>query len=123
MTHTKYLSALVAALILTGATGVRAAGEATGTTPGQSGTAGETRGGAVGEAANDTWLTTKVKSALLADPATSGLDVQVQTQNGVVQLSGFVGSEAEQRRAEDIAQRIDGVKKVKNDLRLKAEQR
>lgn len=118
------LFTLFAAAILAGSTTVRAAGEGTGTTTGEPmGTTGETRGGAVGEATSDTWLTTKVKSALLADQATSGLDIQVETQNGVVQLSGFVGSEAEKRRAEDIAHGIDGGKQVKNDLRLKADQR
>jgi hyperosmotically inducible protein len=109
------LFTLTAAAIVASSTTVWAAGEGTGTT-------GETRGG-VGEAASDTWLTTKVKSALLADQATSGLDIQVETQNGVVQLSGFVGSETEKQRAETVAQGIEGVKQVKNDLRLKADQR
>jgi hyperosmotically inducible protein len=124
MIQRNHLFTLLAAAILTSSAGAWAAGERSGTTKGEAtGTTGETRDGTMGEAANDTWLTTKVKSALLADQATSGLDVQVETENGVVQLSGFVSSETEKQRAEEVARSIKGVKQVKNDLRLKGDQR
>ncbi len=41
-----------------------------------------------GEAVSDTWITTKVKSALLAGDATPGMDIEVETKDGVVSLSG-----------------------------------
>ena len=47
-----------------------------------------------GEAMSDTWITTKVKSALLAGDSTPGMQVEVETNNGVVSLSGTVATEA-----------------------------
>lgn len=61
---------------------------------------------------NDTWITTKVKSSLLADSDVSGLDVSVETTNGVVTLSGDVDSQAQIDRAVQIASDIDGVTDV-----------
>lgn len=74
----------------------------------------ETAGGYM----SDTAITAKVKSALLADQSTSGLAIQVETNKGVVQLSGFVDSAAEKERAAEIASGVEGVKDVKNDIRV-----
>lgn len=63
---------------------------------------------------SDAWITSKVKSALLADPQVSGLDIQVETYQGVVQLSGFVDNQDQADRAEELAEHIKGVKKVEN---------
>lgn len=60
----------------------------------------------------DTWITTKVKADLLADDDTSGTDVSVETKDGVVWLSGQVGSKAEKERTITKAKAIKGVKKV-----------
>ena len=68
-----------------------------------------------GEYAGDTWITTKVKTQLLTDTDV-GLAVGVETQNGVVQLSGFVDTPQQAARAVDIAARVTGVKKVINAL-------
>ncbi len=65
---------------------------------------------------DDAWISSKVKSALLASPEVSGLDIQVETYKGVVQLSGFVASESQVQRAVDIAEGVKGVKEVKNSL-------
>ncbi len=43
-----------------------------------------------GDAVSDTWITTKVKSTLLAEDATPGMDIEVETKDGVVSLSGTV---------------------------------
>ncbi len=72
-----------------------------------------------GELIDDTAVTTKVKSRLIGDKDVSALDVRVETFKGTVQLSGFVGSEQERERAAELARSVDGVKEVKNDLRLK----
>ena len=61
---------------------------------------------------SDTWITTKVKSSLLADSAVAGLDVEVETVNGVVHLRGDVDSQAQVDRAVEIARDIDGVTNV-----------
>jgi hyperosmotically inducible periplasmic protein len=60
----------------------------------------------------DTWITTKVKSSLLANQDVSGLDLSVETVNGVVTLSGDVETQAEADRAVAVAQDIEGVTRV-----------
>lgn len=69
-----------------------------------------------GTKVDDTAITAKVKTALLADPDVKGQSVTVETVNGVVQLSGFVGSSAMAARAADIARRTDGVRQVQNKM-------
>jgi osmotically-inducible protein OsmY len=73
-----------------------------------------------GEYIDDAAITAKVKTALLRDDVVKGLDVQVETFRGSVQLSGFVDSVTQQQRAEDIARATPGVVEVVNNTRLKA---
>ncbi len=47
-------------------------------------------------------------------------NVKVETTDGVVQLSGEVANQAQSDRAEKIAKAIEGVKSVKNDLKVKS---
>ncbi|MCD9033225.1 BON domain-containing protein [Luteimonas sp. Y-2-2-4F] len=61
---------------------------------------------------NDTWITTKVKSSLLADSDVSGMDIRVVTNNGVVALSGNVETQAQADKAKQIAEEIEGVARV-----------
>ncbi|ADE14741.1 transport-associated protein [Nitrosococcus halophilus Nc 4] len=72
-----------------------------------------------GEYVDDAWITSKVKSALVADPQVSGLDIQVETYRGIVQLSGFVDTKDQSREAEDVARSIEGVRDVENRLTVK----
>lgn len=65
-----------------------------------------------GKEMSDTWITTKVKSALLADEDVSGLEIDVETHAGVVTLRGIVKQQSEIDEARRIAQNIDGVKRV-----------
>ena len=60
----------------------------------------------------DSWITTKVKSDLLATDNVLGTDIKVETKNGVVWLSGVVKCQAEHDKAISVAKGIDGVKKV-----------
>jgi hyperosmotically inducible protein len=62
--------------------------------------------------ASDTWITTKVKADLLATEDVSGLDIKVETVNGVVTLSGRVDSQAQIDKAVSVARAIKGVDKV-----------
>jgi len=64
------------------------------------------------EPVTDTWITTKVKSDLLASSNVSGTDVKVETVNGVVSLSGTVATKAEHDKAVTTAKNIKGVKSV-----------
>jgi hyperosmotically inducible protein len=73
----------------------------------------------VGQKVDDTMITSKVKTALLADPDVKGLQVNVETVGGDVQLSGFVDSADQARRAVDIAKRVDGVDEVINKMTVR----
>ncbi|HEY9277307.1 MAG TPA: BON domain-containing protein [Methylotenera sp.] len=73
-----------------------------------------------GDYIDDAVITTKVKAAILNEPALKSYEVNVETYKGVVQLSGFVSTEAEVIKAAGLASSIKGVVSVKNDLRVKA---
>jgi osmotically-inducible protein OsmY len=68
---------------------------------------------------DDSVITTKVKAAILNEPSLKSTEINVETFKGVVQLSGFVRSQADITRAVDVARDVNGVKSVKNDMRLK----
>ncbi|HJS36129.1 MAG TPA: BON domain-containing protein [Pseudoxanthomonas sp.] len=61
---------------------------------------------------NDTWITTKVKADLLATENVSGLDIKVETVNGVVTLTGAVANQAQKDKAIAVASQIKGVSSV-----------
>jgi osmotically-inducible protein OsmY len=71
------------------------------------------------EYVDDSWITTKVKSEILAEPSLKVAQVNVETYQGVVQLSGFVDSNAAMAKAVEVARAVKGVKSVKNDMRLR----
>lgn len=73
----------------------------------------------VAQYSSDAAITTKVKTAFLAEKNLKSLDVHVVTNNGIVQLSGFVVSSAQIDQAVDVALHVKGVKDVQNDLQLK----
>jgi hyperosmotically inducible protein len=60
----------------------------------------------------DTWITTKVKADLLATENVSGLDIKVETVDGVVTLSGAVANKSQKDKAVAVAKQIKGVKQV-----------
>jgi osmotically-inducible protein OsmY len=72
-----------------------------------------------GQYVDDTVITTKVKAAILEDPVTKVLQVNVETFKGVVQLSGFVESQAVASRAVELTRGVAGVTSVKNDMRIR----
>jgi len=67
---------------------------------------------------SDASITASVKTKMLADTAVSGLKIDVDTKEGVVSLSGNVSSAAEKQRAVEIARETDGVKSVKDQLKI-----
>ncbi len=97
----KLIRKLLLALLVAGLVGCAGAGQTTGVY------------------VDDSTITTKVKAKLFEDPATSGWKISVITKDGVVQLAGFVKSEQEKQRAEELARSVAGVKSVKNDLLIK----
>ena len=72
-----------------------------------------------GQAVDDTTLSAKVKSALVANPVTKARQINVATADGVVQLSGFVDSASEKSTATEVARSVAGVRSVKNELEMK----
>ena len=103
MKNLKIVSTLIAALMLTTIVGCAS-------TPRQEST---------GQYVDDTVLTANVKAAILNEPSLKVAEINVETFKGVVQLSGFVRSEANIATAMRVARQVKGVRAVKNDMRLK----
>jgi osmotically-inducible protein OsmY len=72
-----------------------------------------------GEYVDDTVVTTKVKAAIFNEPTLKSAEINVETFKGVVQLSGFVTSREAESTAVAVARKVDGVKSVKDDMRVK----
>jgi osmotically-inducible protein OsmY len=66
----------------------------------------------------DAWVTTKVKIALLTEPNVDGLDINVDTNAGRVTLHGVVSTDLEKGNAEQVARATEGVREVRNLLRV-----
>jgi hyperosmotically inducible periplasmic protein len=74
-----------------------------------------------GEFTSDAALTAKVKSAIATDVgARTAAAINIETYRGVVQLTGFVDSREQANKAEAAAKKVDGVRSVKNDVRIKS---
>jgi hyperosmotically inducible protein len=61
---------------------------------------------------SDSWITTKVKSELLADSGTKAFKVRVKTMHGVVALHGALPSQESIDQVKQIAEKVKGVKSV-----------
>lgn len=72
-----------------------------------------------GEFVDDTVITTKVKAAIFNEPSLKSAEINVETFKGIVQLSGFVSSQGAIEKAVEVARSVNGVKSVKNDMRVK----
>jgi osmotically-inducible protein OsmY len=73
-------------------------------------------GETLGEHIDDTTITTTVKAKLAAEKGATLARVQVDTDRGVVQLSGVVETAADRAKAEQIARGVGGVRSVRNNL-------
>jgi osmotically-inducible protein OsmY len=81
----------------------------------------ELQANSVREEFSDAWITSKVKSSLIYSRTLDGLNIKVETRNGVVTLDGVVANYAEKELAVEIARNIRGVKGVDADtLRVTA---
>ena len=73
----------------------------------------------VSSTASNATLTTKVKTALASDVGMKTMtNIDVDSNNGVVTLKGRVDSADAKKKAGDIAKKVDGVKSVKNELKV-----
>lgn len=73
----------------------------------------------VGNDIDDTVVTTRVKSALMADPKINSYDFKVDTHKGDVLLSGFVDSQEQLDLALQTTRAVEGVKSLQNHVALK----
>jgi osmotically-inducible protein OsmY len=103
MKNLKIVSTLIAALMLTAVVGCASTATQEST----------------GQYVDDTVITTAVKTAILKEPSLKVSEINVETFKGTVQLSGFVQSDANITTAVNLAQGVNGVKSVKNDMRMK----
>lgn len=71
-----------------------------------------------GQVVDDASIAAQVKTKLLADPLTDGLDIDVEVDRNRVQLNGFVDSDAQRDQAEKVAASVAGTMTVENNLRL-----
>lgn len=99
----KYLSTIFLAVLLVTTVGCASTSKQEGT----------------GEYVDDTVITTKVKAAIFNEPTLKTLEINVETFKGVVQLSGFVSSQASINKAIQVTRTVKGVVSVKNDMRIK----
>jgi hyperosmotically inducible periplasmic protein len=104
------LNATLAGLMAIAVAGCNKAQEATGAPPPST---------TVGTEIDDSVVTARVKSALLADPDVKSVDFNVETRKGVVQLSGFVDSQTQVDRAIATMRTVAGVKSIENNVSLK----
>ena len=72
-----------------------------------------------GEYIDDSVITAKVKTEIFNDDTLQSSEINVETFKGVVQLSGFVNSEADINRAIEVTRQVKGVTGVRNDMRVK----
>ena len=83
------------------------------------GCASTTKQEGTGEYVDDSVITTKVKAEIFQDDSLKSSEINVETFKGVVQLSGFVNSQADINRAVEVAGSVKGVTSVKNAMRVK----
>ena len=75
----------------------------------------------IGSGANDSWLWFKTRAALLTTSDLRESTINVDVVNDVVTLKGTVETAAQKTKAEQVAKDIDGVKSVKNELKVAPE--
>ena len=69
-----------------------------------------------GEYVDDSWITTKVKSEMIADKAVDARHISVNTSDGVVTLGGTASNWTEANKAAEIAHSVKGVSRVQNNI-------
>ena len=68
---------------------------------------------------NDAAISAVVQAKLMSDRVSNFFHVDVNTQGGIVNLSGIVDTDAERAQAERLARQVEGVREVQNDLKIR----
>lgn len=108
--HLLFVFILMAFFIFTGCGAVIVGGAAYG------GYKGATDERTINTIMDDSYISTTVKSKMIADEFIKARHIDVDVLNGVVYLVGVVGSLSQKRLAGDIAKSVEGVKRVENQL-------
>ncbi len=103
-------SLLFIAALMLGIAGCASTGQGEKTSTGQ--------GEKTGVYVDDSWITTKVKSELVAEDETKARNIKVNTMKGVVTLTGTAETWQESYKAADLARGVKGVTSVENDIRV-----
>jgi hyperosmotically inducible protein len=74
--------------------------------------------GTTGRVVTDGWVTSKIYAQYLTEDALDDSDIDIDVSKGAVSLNGTVRTPAGRERAEAIAKATDGVKSVKNNLKV-----
>jgi hyperosmotically inducible protein len=77
-----------------------------------------TTGKTAGQTMTDSKITASVQSKLTADRVSNFTRVDVDTERGVVNLSGVVPSTEQKTRAEELARQVNGVTRINNNLQV-----
>lgn len=86
------------------------------------GCAATTKHESSGEYFDDSVITSKVKAEIFNTDSLKSSEINVETFKGVVQLSGFVSSQADINKAIEVSRKVKGVTSVKNDMHVKGKQ-
>lgn len=81
-------------------------------------TAGCATNRSISSQADDAATTASVKSRLIANPEVSSYEIDVDSTDGIVRLSGWVKTQAERAAAERVAAQTNGVRPVQNEIAL-----
>jgi hyperosmotically inducible protein len=73
----------------------------------------------IGAYVDDATITTQIKSRFVENKDVDASSIRVETLNGTVMLSGFAKSATEKATAETIAQKVNGVRSVKNEIAVR----
>jgi hyperosmotically inducible protein len=79
-----------------------------------------TTGKSIGQNVSDASISTAVQTKLTGDRVSNFTRVDVDTERGIVQLSGVVPSSEQKSRAEELTKQVNGVRRVNNNLQVQA---
>ena len=119
--HQRRMANAAMACALSGvlALALAACGEATNTSNTDTAATSAPQPSTVGEVIDDTVLSTRIKSALMANPQINSYDFKIASRNGEVLLSGFIDSQAQLDLALATVRAVDGVSSVQNNMTIK----
>jgi osmotically-inducible protein OsmY len=72
----------------------------------------------VGEQMSDATITSKIKAKFVADPEINPFNISVETEEGIVYLTGRVKTQVSKDEAEQLARDTDGVRQVVNNIQV-----